>query len=65
MLWMIDNDSILIFHTSRAHWIQNPGPVPSKGMQTSLSFAPVLPKDVQCAESNEKLVFQFLLFKLS
>ena len=30
-----------------------------------LSFAPIIMKDAQCAESDEKLIFRFLFFELS
>ena len=42
------------------------GPAPTKGIQTPhLSFDPTFMKDVQCAESNEKIIFRFLFSELS
>ena len=40
---------------------------PAEDIQTSptLSFAPVLIEDAQCAESNEKSIFRFLFSELS
>ena len=40
------------------------GPVPSKDMQTSLSFAPIFMKDAPSAESIEKSISRFLFFEL-
>ena len=40
------------------------GPVPSKDMQTSLSFAPIYMKDAPSAESIEKSISRFLFFEL-
>ena len=42
----------------------NIGPVPTKDMQTPLSFHPIFMEDAQYTESNEKSIFQIIFFEL-